>query len=282
MEKTDVVIVTGMSGAGKSSAMVAFENMAFQCIDNYPVLLLEEFGNLLRTSNSYSRVALAVSLNDAIKAIQTLQNMDWLNVLIVFLDAEDDILLTRYKFTRRTHPLLISNRASSLVEAIQFERKLAEPVRYYANYMIDTTYFKASKLQDELEKYFDLPSQEGLRISLISFGYKHGIPKDADLLFDVRFLPNPFYIDELQNKTGNDIQVYDYVLEQPETTSYIERLTTLLDFYFSEFDKIGKLHLVIGFGCTGGQHRSVSLVNYYSKYYQGKYQIHTLHRDAQH
>lgn len=282
MGKIEVVIVTGMSGAGKTSAMAAFENMAFQCIDNYPVLLLEEFGNLLKTTNSYSKVALAVSLNDAIKAIQTLHNMDWLNVSIVFLDAEDPELLTRYKFTRRTHPLLISNKASSLVEAIEFERKLAEPIRHYANYIIDTSYFTVAKFKEELEERFGSDMIEGLRISFVSFGFKHGIPRDADLLFDVRFLPNPYYIDELREKTGNDIEVYEYVMKQPETKEYIEHLTGLLDYYFEKFEKIGKMHLAVGIGCTGGQHRSVSLSNYFSKHYARKYQIYTLHRDAEH
>jgi Predicted P-loop-containing kinase len=282
IEKKEIVIVTGMSGAGKTTAMTVFENMEFQCIDNYPVMLLEEFGDLLKKSNYYNRIALAVNLNDAIKAIQTLHNMDWLKVSIVFLDAKDDVILKRYKFTRRTHPLLISNKASSLVEAIQFERKIAEPIQYYANNKIDTSNFNLAKLQDELRIHFNKEDRSTFRISLVSFGYKHGIPKDADLLFDVRFLPNPYYIDELRNNTGNDSDVYNYVMAQTETKEFITRLTDLLDYYLVNFEKEGKMHLVIGFGCTGGQHRSVSLVNYFSKHYSKQYLLHTLHRDAKH
>ena len=200
MNKIEIVVVTGMSGAGKTQTMAIFENMEYQCIDNYPVALLKEFGDLLRTSSKYSKVAMAVSLSDAVLAIRVLSNLDWIDLTVVFLDAEDETLLSRYKQTRRSHPLMISNRASTLVEAIETEREIAEPVSQLANIVIDTTLLKPVKLQDKLEIYFHKGNQETFRVSFVSFGYKHGVPKDADLLLDVRFLPNPFYIEEYHQK----------------------------------------------------------------------------------
>ena len=154
MDKIEVVIVTGMSGAGKTQAMAIFENMEYRCIDNYPVALLKEFGDLLRTSTKYSKVAMAVSLGDAILAIRVLSNMDWVDLTVIFLDCEDEVLLSRYKQTRRSHPLMISNVASSLTEAIEFEREMADPISKLANIVIDTTLLKPTKLQDKLEIYF--------------------------------------------------------------------------------------------------------------------------------
>ncbi len=281
-EKIQVVMVTGMSGAGKTSAMAVFENMEFQCIDNYPVMLLEQFGELLKTSNLYTKVAMAVSLNDAINAIRILSNLDWIALTILFLDCEDDILLTRYKFTRRSHPLLISNRASSLLDAISFERRIAEPVKQNANIVLDTSRSTIARFQEHLERLFTYSVTDPFRISFVSFGYKYGIPRDADLLFDVRFLPNPYYEESLRNLTGNDQAVYDYVIDKPETKDFIARLTELLDYLFQNFEREGKMHLVVGIGCTGGQHRSVALTNYFADYYGQRYQVHRLHRDAAH
>lgn len=280
--KIQVVMVTGMSGAGKTSAMAVFENMEYQCIDNYPVMLLEEFGELLKRTNLYSKVAMAVSLNDAINAIRILSNLDWISLTIVFLECENDTLLTRYKFTRRVHPLLISNRASSLSDAISIERKIAEPIKQMANIVVDTSRFNTAKLQERLERFFVEGETDPFRISFVSFGYKHGIPRDADLLFDVRFLPNPYYIPELRELTGNDVAVFDYVLSQPETGEFIVRMIELFDYLFSNFEEEGKMHLVVGIGCTGGQHRSVTLTNFFADYYASRYQVHRLHRDAKH
>ena len=201
---------------------------------------------------------------------------------VIFLDCDDNIILKRYKETRRTHPILISNKAATLVEAIGYERKLARPISKEANMVIDTTNLKGNKFQQLLENQFNHQSIDPFRISFVSFGYKHGIPKDADLLFDVRFLPNPFYIEELRNLTGNDKEVYDYVIDKPETQVFIQKMTDLLDYLLEEYDKEGKTHVVIGIGCTGGQHRSVSLTNYFADHYSQKYHVHRLHRDAVH
>lgn len=282
MDKIQVVVVTGMSGAGKTSAMAVFENMAFRCMDNYPIALLNEFGELLKKETKYQKVAMAVSLDDSIKAIRLLSNMDWISLSVVFLECSDDVLLKRYKETRRTHPLLISNKAASLLEAIQFERRLAIPVSRLSNITIDTTKLKFAKFQDMIEEYFNTGKIDAFRVSFVSFGYKHGVPKDADLLFDVRFLPNPFYIEELRNHTGNDKDVYDYVMEKEETKTFVEKMTTLLDYLLQEYEKEGRMHVIIGIGCTGGQHRSVTLTNYFADHYENIYQVHRLHRDADH
>lgn len=282
MEKIEIVIVTGMSGAGKTQAMAIFENMEYRCIDNYPVALLKEFGDLTRTSTKYSKVAMAVSLGDALLAVRVLSNMDWVDLTIIFLDCEDEVLLSRYKQTRRSHPLMISNVASSLTEAIEFEREMAEPISKLANIVIDTTLLKPTKLQDKLETYFHKGTQDNFRVSFVSFGYKHGVPKDADLLLDVRFLPNPFYIPELRRLTGNDKEVYDYVMEQPETQEFIEKTITYYNYLLKKYEEEGKMQMIIGIGCTGGQHRSVTLTNYFADYYSKYYQVYKWHRDADH
>lgn len=282
MDRIQLVMVTGLSGAGKTSCMAVFENLEFQCIDNAPIELLEQFANLLKISKEYTKVAYAVKLKDALQAARILSNLDWIDLSILFLDANDDVLLKRYKQSRRTHPLLISERAASLQEAIEFERELAKPVLRISNKIIDTSMMKTNKLQQLIEDYYLHSETDPFRISFISFGYKHGIPKDLDLMFDVRFLPNPFYVDELREQTGNDKPVYDYVMEKPETQEFVEVLTPTLDYLFKNFEQEGRMHLVVGIGCTGGQHRSVTLTNYFADHYAKIYQVHRLHRDADH
>ena len=201
---------------------------------------------------------------------------------MIFLDCDDEVLLSRYKQTRRSHPLMIGNMASSLMEAIHFEREMADPVSKLANIIIDTTLLKPTKLQDKLEIYFHKGNQDTFRVSFVSFGYKHGVPRDADLLLDVRFLPNPFYIEELRNLTGNDKAVYDYVMEQAETKEFIEKTITYYDYLLKKYEEEGKMQMIIGIGCTGGQHRSVTLTNYFADYYSKYYQVYKWHRDADH
>ena len=237
--------------------------MEYRCIDNYPIPLLKEFGDLMRTSTKYSKVAMAVSLGDAILAVRILSNMDWVDLTVIFLDCDDKVLLSRYKQTRRSHPLMISNVASSLVEAIEFEREMADPISQLANIVIDTTLLKPSKLQDKLESYFHKGN-------------------DADLLLDVRFLPNPFYIESLRKLTGNDKEVYDYVMSQSETQEFVRRTIEYYDYLLKKYEEEGKMQMIIGIGCTGGQHRSVTLTNYFAEYYSKYYQVYKWHRDADH
>lgn len=282
MENIEVVVVTGMSGAGKTQAMAVFENLGYQCLDNYPVALLREFGELLRTTHDYTKVAMAVSLGDALFAVRVLSNLDWVDLTVVFLDCDDKTLLTRYKFTRRSHPLMIRNVASSLIESIDYERKQSEPIMKLANIVIDTTLLKASKLQDKIESAFHKGEKAAFRVSFVSFGYKHGVPKDADLLLDVRFLPNPFWEESLRSLTGNDRAVYDYVMEKEETQEFVKRTTDYFDYLIKQYEQEGKMSLIIGIGCTGGQHRSVTLTNYLFEYYSEYYQTYKWHRDAEH
>ena len=283
-----MVIVTGMSGAGKSTALNVLEDEGYYCVDNMPISLIIKFADLAANQDEgYSNIALGIdirsghALSELNEVLKKLESRHY-NYKILFLDSNDDVLVKRYKETRRTHPILISNKASTLVEAIEYERKLARPISKEANMVIDTTHLKGNKFQQLLENQFNHQSIDPFRISFVSFGYKHGIPKDADLLFDVRFLPNPFYIEELRNLTGNDKEVYDYVIDKPETQVFIQKMTNLLDYLLEEYDKEGKTHVVIGIGCTGGQHRSVSLTNYFADHYSQKYHVHRLHRDAVH
>ena len=177
---------------------------------------------------------------------------------------------------------MIKNVVLSLIEGIEYERKQAEPIEKLANITIDTTLLKPKKLQDKIESSFHKGSQEIFRVSFVSFGYKHGVPKDADLLLDVRFLPNPFYEESLRSLTGNDKAVYDYVMEKEETQEFIRRTTEYFNYLIKEYEKEGKMSLIIGIGCTGGQHRSVTLTNYLADYYSQYYQVYKWHRDADH
>ena len=169
-----------------------------------------------------------------------------------------------------------------MVEAIEFEREMADPISQLANIVIDTTLLKPSKLQDKLESYFHKGNRDTFRVSFISFGYKHGIPRDADLLLDVRFLPNPFYIESLRKLTGNDKEVYDYVMSQSETQEFVRRTIEYYDYLLKKYEEEGKMQMIIGIGCTGGQHRSVTLTNYFAEYYSKYYQVYKWHRDADH
>lgn len=282
MKELEIVLITGMSGAGKTTAMATFENLKYQCIDNYPVELLESFLQLTKKSDKYTKVALAVNLRVALDSYLIITRHDWIKCSMLFIDSTNDVLLKRYKQTRRTHPLLISGEASTLTEAIELERDLAEKVKMISSRILDTSMAKPVKFQQMIESYYFKSENDPFRITFISFGYKHGIPKDLDLMFDVRFLPNPYYIDELRSGTGNDQNVYHYVIDKPETEKFISTLEPALSYLIQEFEKEGRMHLVVGFGCTGGQHRSVSLTNYFADYYSKHYQVNRLHRDADH
>ena len=222
---------------------------------------------------------MAVSLADAPKAIRFLNNVDWLNVSVIFLDCDDNIILKRYKETRRTHPILISNKASTLVEAIGYERKLARPISKEAYMVFDTTNLKGNKFQQLLENQFNHQSIDPFRISFVSFGYKHGIPKDADLLFDVRFLPHPYSQPELRNQTGLDKAVYDYVMNHTESEEFYQHLVALIKPILPGYKKEGKSVLTIAVGCTGGQHRSVAFAQRLADDLASEWTVHSSHRD---
>ena len=280
------VIVTGMSGGGKSTAMKMLEDAGFYCADNIPVALIDKFVELITMPNStIQNVALgldvraAQSFDDVNQAVARLRKSKY-SFELLFLEASDQVLLKRYKETRRIHPLSTDG---DLMKGITQERALLANIREQADYVIDTTNLLTRELKAELDRIFvNNEKYNSLMINVISFGFKHGIPQDADLVFDVRFLPNPFYIDELKYLTGNDRGVQDYVMSFPEAGIFLDKLTDLLRFLIPNYIKEGKYQLVVAIGCTGGKHRSVTLANeLYRKLRnrEAKYGVSLSHRD---
>ena len=280
------VIVTGMSGGGKSTALRMLEDVGFYCVDNLPVPLIEKFVELIAMPNSeVGKVALGLDVRadqpfeDAQKVLEKLKENGY-SFEILFMEASDQVLLKRYKETRRMHPLSPDGRVE---DGILKERKILQDIRSKADYVIDTSKLLTRELKEEIDRIF-VKNEEynSLMITILSFGFKHGIPADADLVFDVRFLPNPFYIDELKYKTGNDKEVQDYVMGFPEAETFIDKLCDMLSFLIPNYVKEGKYQLVIGIGCTGGKHRSVTLANrLYSRLKnKGNYGLKIAHRDV--
>lgn len=281
MEETNIVLVTGMSGAGKSTAMSVLEDMGYHCIDQFPVELIHELGKLLRskTDPRYTHVALATTALDYTKFLVYFENIG-IKVNVLYLDASNEELLHRYKFTRRQHPFIMFGKANTLEEAIENERELFNGLFERAMiYHIDTTFMPAKNLKRVLEGYLKLGEKPAFGISFVSFGYKNGVPMDSDLLFDVRFLPNPFYVEELKPLTGNDAPVYDYVMSFDETKDCIDHICQFLDYSLPLYEKEGKNHLTVGIGCTGGQHRSVTITNYLFEKYSKDWICYKSHRE---
>jgi UPF0042 nucleotide-binding protein len=280
------VVVTGMSGSGKRTAMKMLEDVGFYCVDNLPVSLIEKFVDLIATPNSeISKVALGLdvradqSLTDAQDILDNLKQNGY-PFEILFMEASDSVILKRYKETRRMHPLSPEGRVE---EGIGKEREILRHIKEKADYIIDTSNLLTRELKEEIDHIFVRNEEyNSLMISIISFGFKNGMPADADLVFDVRFLPNPFYIDELKHKTGNDKEVQDYVMGFAEAGEFLKKLVDMLDFLIPNYVKEGKHQLVIGIGCTGGKHRSVTLANelYNQMKAHGDYGIKLYHRDA--
>ena len=279
------VVVTGMSGSGKRTAMKMLEDVGFYCVDNLPVPLIEKFVELVAMPNSeISKVALGLDVRadqpfgDAQCILEKLRENGYL-FEILFMDASDSVLLKRYKETRRMHPLAIEGRVE---EGVHKERDILQGIKQKADYVIDTSNLLTRELKEEIDHIFvNNEEYNSLMVTVLSFGFKNGIPADADLVYDVRFLPNPFYIDELKHKTGNDKEVQDYVMNFPEASVFLNKLTDMLDFLIPNYVKEGKHQLVIGIGCTGGKHRSVTLANelYAKMKDHGNYGIKLYHRD---
>lgn len=279
------VVVTGMSGSGKRTVMKMLEDVGFYCVDNLPIQLIEKFVELIAMPNSeISKVALGLdvrtdqSFGDAQRVLEKLRENGYL-FEILFLEASDSVLLKRYKETRRMHPLSPEGRVE---EGVHKEREILKGIRDKADYVIDTSNLLTRELKEEIDHIFVRNEEyNSLMVTILSFGFKNGIPADADLVFDVRFLPNPFYIDELKHKTGNDKEVQDYVMSFPEATEFLEKLVDMLDFLIPNYVKEGKHQLVIGIGCTGGKHRSVTLANelFTRMKEHGNYGIKLYHRD---
>lgn len=279
------VIVTGMSGGGKSTALKMLEDAGFYCVDNLPVSLIEKFIELISMPNSeISKVAMGIDVRSGqsfreAASILAQQKERGYQFEILFMDAEDNALIKRYKETRRVHPLAAEGR---LEDGVQKERKVLEDIKRIADYVIDSSNLLTRELKAELDRIFvENGEYNNLMVTVMSFGFKHGLPADADLVFDVRFLPNPFYIDELKTKTGKDKEVQEYVMSFAEAGFFLDKLTDMVQFLMPNYVKEGKYRLVIAIGCTGGRHRSVTLANelYRRMKKEGKYGIKLYHRD---
>ncbi len=283
LDKVQLVIITGMSGAGKTVAIQSFEDLGFFCVDNLPPTLLPKFLELMKdTSNKMNKVALVMDLRGReffdflFKSLDELDHIAWVTPKIIFLDAEDSVLVRRYKETRRSHPLAPS---SLPLEGIQQERKLLEDLKGRSQIILNTSKMKPRELREKIITEFSVEKQPIFTVNVVSFGFKNGIPIDSDLVFDVRFIPNPFYIENMRPKTGLDKEVYDYVFKWNETQTFANKLTDLLSFMLPHYKREGKSQLVIGIGCTGGQHRSVALAEYIGQYFKKDYHTRISHRD---
>ena len=279
------VIVTGMSGAGKTTALKMLEYMGYFCVDNLPIPLLPRFVEMFsEPEEEVKKVALGIDVRggqDFSGLKDVLEDMDAKKneYEILFLDASDDVLIKRYKETRREHPLSGSGRVDT---GIAKEREKIMFLKMKATYILDTSKMLTRELKLELEKIF-VKGQSfcNLYITVMSFGFKYGIPQDSDLVFDVRFLPNPYYIESLREKTGNDAEVQDYVMENEKTQVFLEKLKDMVDFLIPNYILEGKNQLVISIGCTGGKHRSVTLANALYRILEQKenYGVRIEHRD---
>lgn len=279
------VVVTGMSGGGKSSALKMLEDTGFYCVDNLPASLIEKFVELIAMPNSeITKVALGLDVRADQSFKRTTEILRGLKdkgfpYEILFMEASEQVLIKRYKETRRIHPLAADGRVE---DGVRREQEVLHAIRTMADYVIDTTNLLTRDLKAELDRIF-VSNEEynSLMVTVMSFGFKHGIPSDADLVFDVRFLPNPFYIDELKHKTGNDREVQEYVMSFQEADVFLGKLIDMILFLIPNYIKEGKYRLVIAIGCTGGKHRSVTLANelYNRMKDQGHYGIKLFHRD---
>ncbi len=282
-ETIQLVVVTGMSGAGKTVAMQSFEDLGYFCVDNMPPALLGKFWELVKESGKISKVALVIDLrsrafyDEIFGMLQELDDgNDNLRPKILFLDASDEELVARYKETRRAHPLAMDGR---VLDGIQRERELLSEIKSKAQLVIDTSKISPRQLREELFLNFESDQSTAFHVEVMSFGFKYGIPIDADIVMDVRFLPNPYYVKELREKTGNDQAVYDYVMNSEMTEEFYQQFIKMLRFVMPGYQKEGKSSVTIAIGCTGGQHRSVALANRIGKALQEKYPVNITHRD---
>ncbi len=281
----ELLIITGMSGAGKHTAFKILEDMGYNCVDNLPIPLLRSFAGLATDSLNADRVAVGIDVRSRtpiakLEGILDELEGDGKKIKILFLDAEDDVLVKRFKETRRTPPLADGGRT---IDAIQRERGEMAFLKKRADYIIDTTHLLVRDLRAELTSIFEQGTDyKNINITVLSFGFKYGIPTDADLVFDVRFLPNPYYVDSLRPMTGNDQEIVDYVMNSEVSHTFVNKLTDLVTFLIPEYIKEGKNELVICIGCTGGRHRSVTIARelYHAlQEHEGDYGLRIEHRD---
>ncbi|MDK2808307.1 MAG: RNase adapter protein RapZ [Clostridiales bacterium] len=279
-----LVIVTGMSGAGKSSVLKMLEDAGFFCVDNMPIPFIKRLMTVLSTDDlGTDKIALGVdvrsgqALNGMTQVIQFLRT-EQITFEILFLDASTEVLVKRFKETRRTHPLTGVGRVE---KGIDLERRKLQFLKQQANYILDTSHLLIRELKAEIDKiFFSTEIYSNFFVTVLSFGFKYGIPADADLVFDVRFLPNPYYVDMLKYKTGNDAEVYNYVMQSEAAVNFLNKLEDMLRFLIPNYMIEGKNQLVVAIGCTGGKHRSVTLANAIAKRLTSmEYSLKTEHRD---
>ncbi len=280
---TELVLITGMSGSGKASVLKAFEDLDYYCVDNLPVTLIPRFAEMARASTDIHRTALVVDVREGqnfarlpglLKSVKKT-----LNTTVIFLEASDEALLRRFSETRRPHPL---GRALPLKAGLRAERRRLRPIRALADMVVDTSRFNVHELRAYVTEKFQRESaNRHIRVSCVSFGYRHGVPQDADLLFDVRFLPNPHFVPRLRDLDGRHPKVAKYVRSFPQTREFIHRISELLVYLMPHYIREGKSYLTIAFGCTGGQHRSVMIADdVRKKLAAAGYQAKVVHRDV--
>lgn len=279
-----LVIVTGMSGGGKSAAIKILEDSGYYCVDNLPTPLIEKFIELCIENHEMKKVAIGIDVRaghpfgDVAKQINTLRESGYI-FDILYMDASETVLMNRYKESRRIHPLAPEGR---IEDGIRLEKELLDEMKVISNYIIDTSGIQVRDLKMQIDQIFVCnEKQSNLIVNIVSFGFKNGILIDADLVFDIRFLPNPFYVDDLKFKTGEDQEVRDFVMAQTGAVPFLGKLTDMVNFLIPAFAKEGKYQLIIGIGCTGGKHRSVTLAKklYANLVGKGNYRVHLSHRD---
>lgn len=282
-DQLSLVVITGMSGAGKTVAIQSFEDMGYFCVDNMPPSLIPKFWELIRESGKVTKIALVVDLRsrsffDEIQnMLAEIENTQLIDTKILFLDASDVELVSRYKETRRVHPMAMDG---LVTEGIRKERAILEDLKVKASLVIDTTTLTPRQLREKINQEFRHNNESGFRVEMVSFGFKYGLPIDADIVMDVRFLPNPHYIPELRPLTGCDKPVYDYVMSFEQTEKFYQSFSQLLLQIMPGYIKEGKSSLTIAIGCTGGQHRSVALTNRVGECLkENGYTVNTTHRD---
>ena len=283
MKYNRFVIITGLSGAGKSVAIKCFEDLDFFCVDNIPPQLIPKFSEMcLKSRGKLSKIAFVVDIRGEIffrELDQSLRELESMNIQpeILFLEAMDEVIVRRFSETRRKHPLQFSQ---SILENIHQERKKLKELKSKASMIIDTSHLDPRQLNLEIRRYFQREAMTGIQISLMSFGYKYGMPIDVDLVFDARFLPNPYYHNELTELSGKDDKIKEYLMQFPVTQQFIQKLFSLIDFMIPYFIKEGKNYLSIAIGCTGGRHRSVFLVNQLIQLFKPRdHHVFVRHRD---
>ncbi len=280
--KRDLVIITGISGAGKNTALNVFEDFGYFCVDNMPSLLVDAFLKLL-VEKDISKAAISIDIrskNFSLELSTLINNLlleDSFNVKVIYIDCSDEVLVTRYKETRKNHPLSVEK---SLLEGIKKEREYIENIKANANYIYDTTNLKVKDLVEKISYDFSIKKIEKYHVSIFSFGYKYGVPIDADNVIDVRFLRNPFYIDNLRDKTGLDEEVYNYVCSDEMTIQFYEKLKDLIIYMIEKYQYEGRDKVAIAIGCTGGKHRSVSIARkLFEDIEKAGYKTYISHRD---